>query len=244
MEYVFALVLGYLFGCINPATVIAKIKKVDIRNLGSKNPGASNVFITVGKGYGVIVGICDILKSFIAGQIIFSVTGGNTGAAAVACAMAVFGHNFPFWMKFNGGKGFAPFMGFILFYDWKLFLILVVAIAAIILITDYISIATFSLSALMIFSGAFETKFSLESFPSTLLISSCKRACSFKSLSFSFSISISSFKGIDIFAASETISTAFAIASALSEMIILSAKASFLINSSPDLKAETISVSI
>lgn len=149
MEYVFALVLGYLFGCINPATVIAKIKKVDIRNLGSKNPGASNVFITVGKGYGVIVGICDILKSFIAGHIIFYVTGGNIGAAAVACAMAVFGHNFPFWMKFNGGKGFAPFMGFILFYDWKLFLILVVAVAAIILITDYISIATFSLSALM-----------------------------------------------------------------------------------------------
>ena len=149
MEYVLALITGYLFGCINPATVIAKIKNVDIRHTGSNNPGASNVFITVGKVYGVIVGISDILKSFIAGQIILLITDGNFAAAAIACAMAVFGHNHPFWMRFNGGKGFAPFMGFILFYNWKLFLAFVLIVAAIILITDYISIATFSLSAFM-----------------------------------------------------------------------------------------------
>ena len=64
MEFIIAAIAGYLFGCINPATIIAKIKKVDIRNIGSKNPGASNVFITVGIGYGVLVGILDILKSF------------------------------------------------------------------------------------------------------------------------------------------------------------------------------------
>ena len=149
MEYVLAIIVGYLFGCINPAIIISKIKNVDIKNIGSKNPGASNVFIAVGKVYGVIVGASDILKSFVAGQIIFFITEGNVGAAAIACAMAVCGHNFPFWMHFNGGKGFAPFMGFILFYDWKLFLVFVLIIAAVILITDYISIATFSLSAFM-----------------------------------------------------------------------------------------------
>ena len=151
MEYIFAAIVGYLFGCINPATIIAKIKKVDIRNLGSKNPGASNVFITVGKGYGVLVGLSDILKSFLASQIIFLITGGDFGVSVFAGAMAVFGHNYPFWLKFNGGKGFAPFLGLVLFYDWKLFLIFVVIIAAIILITDYISIATFSLTAFMPF---------------------------------------------------------------------------------------------
>lgn len=149
MEFVMAAIVGYLFGCINPATVIAKIKKVDIRNTGSKNPGASNVFITVGIGYGVIVGICDILKSFSAAQIVFLVTGGNFGASVFAGAMAVFGHNYPFWLKFNGGKGFAPFLGLVLFYNWKLFLIFVAIIAAIIIIIDYISVATFSLTAFM-----------------------------------------------------------------------------------------------
>ena len=151
MEYILAAVVGYLFGCINPATIIAKIKKVDIRNTGSKNPGASNVFITVGKGYGVLVGLSDILKSFIAAQIIFFITGGDFGVSVFAGAMAVFGHNYPFWLKFNGGKGFAPFLGLVLFYDWKLFLAFLVVIAAIILITDYISIATFSLTAFMPF---------------------------------------------------------------------------------------------
>ena len=151
MEYILAAVVGYLFGCINPATLIAKIKKVDIRNTGSKNPGASNVFITVGKGYGVLVGFSDILKSFIAAQIIFLITGGDFGVSVFAGAMSVFGHNYPFWLKFNGGKGFAPFLGLVLFYDWKLFLAFLVVIAAIILITDYISIATFSLTAFMPF---------------------------------------------------------------------------------------------
>ena len=151
MEYILAAVVGYLFGCINPATIIAKIKKVDIRNTGSKNPGASNVFITVGKGYGVLVGLSDILKSFIAAQIIFFITGGDFGVSVFAGAMAVFGHNYPFWLKFNGGKGFAPFLGLVLFYDWKLFLAFLAVIAAIILITDYIAIATFSLTAFMPF---------------------------------------------------------------------------------------------
>ena len=151
MEYILAAVVGYLFGCINPATLIAKIKKVDIRNMGSKNPGASNVFITVGKGYGVLVGLSDILKSFIAAQLMLLITGGDFGVSVFAGAMAVFGHNYPFWLKFNGGKGFAPFLGLVLFYDWKLFLAFLVVIAAIILITDYISIATFSLTAFMPF---------------------------------------------------------------------------------------------
>lgn len=149
MEFIIAAIAGYLFGCINPATIIAKIKKVDIRNIGSKNPGAANVFITVGIGYGVIVGILDILKSFLAAQIVFMLTGGNFGASVFAGAMAVFGHNYPFWLKFNGGKGFAPFMGLILFYDWKLFLVFAVIVVAIILIIDYISVATFSLTAFM-----------------------------------------------------------------------------------------------
>lgn len=148
MIYIVAALCGYLFGCINPACVIAKIKKVDIRNIGSNNPGASNVFITMGAGYGVLVGALDILKSFLSAEIIFLIFEGNLNAAILAGAMAVCGHCFPFWLKFNGGKGFAPFMGLVLFYDWKMFLIYAAIVAAITLITDYISIATFSLSAL------------------------------------------------------------------------------------------------
>lgn len=151
MIYFLGAVVGYLLGCFNPATIIAKIKKVDIKHTGSNNPGASNVFISIGVSYGVLVGVLDILKSFIAAESIFLLSGGNINAAILAGAMAIVGHTFPFWLGFDGGKGFAPFMGLVLFYDWKLFLVFVVYVIAIILITDYIAVATFSLSLFMPF---------------------------------------------------------------------------------------------
>lgn len=151
MIYFIGAVLGYLFGCFSPASIIAKIKNVDIRHIGSKNPGASNVFITIGVSYGVLVGVLDILKSFIPSAVIYLVSDGNLNAAVLAGAFAIVGHCLPFWLKFDGGKGFAPFMGLILFYDWKMFLIFVAAVILIILITDFISVATFTLSLFMPF---------------------------------------------------------------------------------------------
>ena len=149
MNYVFGAVIGYLLGCINMAGIIAKKRGINIKAVGSNNAGASNVFISVGKLYGIFVGACDILKSFSAAYLTFILFEGNKEAALLAGAMAVVGHNFPFWMHFNGGKGLAPFMGIVLFYDWKVFLIFAVVIAAATLITDFIVIGTFSVTALM-----------------------------------------------------------------------------------------------
>ncbi len=149
MEYIVGAVIGYLFGCINTANIIAKSRGINIKAVGSNNAGASNVFISVGKLYGVAVGILDILKAFCAAEISFLIFSGNKDAAVLAGVTAVVGHIFPFWMKFSGGKGLAPFMGTVLFYDWKLFLIFVVFIAAIILITDYISIGALCVTAFM-----------------------------------------------------------------------------------------------
>ena len=149
MDYIFGAIIGYFFGCINMAGIIAKKRGINIKAVGSKNAGASNVFISVGKLYGIFVGACDVLKSFFAAYLTFVLFGGNKEAALVAGAMAVLGHNFPFWMHFNGGKGLAPFMGLVLFYDWRVFLVFVVVIAAATLITDFIVIGTFSVTVLM-----------------------------------------------------------------------------------------------
>ncbi len=149
MAYIFGAIIGYLFGCVNMAYFIAKSKGIDIKKVGSNNPGASNVFISVSKAAGVAVGACDILKSFFAAELTFLLFSGNFEAAIIAGAAAVIGHDFPFWMKFKGGKGLAPFMGVILFYDWRIFLAFVVIITAIILITDYIVIGTFTVTAFM-----------------------------------------------------------------------------------------------
>lgn len=149
MAYIAAVILGYFFGCINMANIISKSRGIDIKKVGSNNAGASNVFISVGKIYGIMVGAFDILKSYFAALIIYYIFSQNIAAGIIAGAMAVIGHIFPFWMKFNGGKGLAPFMGLVLFYDWKLFVAFALIIVAITLITDFIGIGALTVTAIL-----------------------------------------------------------------------------------------------
>lgn len=137
-----AILIGYLFGCFNIAFIISKIKKIDLRNTGSKNLGASNTFISIGKGLGVLVGVCDIFKCTIAiilAKLIFPEIDFLPYIAGVACIM---GHMFPFYLKFKGGKGFASFVGMTLGINWKFFIVIGICIILITLITKYIVLAT------------------------------------------------------------------------------------------------------
>ncbi len=149
MEYAIAAIIGYLLGCINMAWLISKSKGIDIKSVGSNNAGASNVFISVGKPQGVAVGAFDILKGFCAAEFISLVFPENADAAVLAGAMAVIGHIYPFWMKFSGGKGLAPFMGLVLFVDWRIFFALGAVIIALTLATDFISIGTLAVITIM-----------------------------------------------------------------------------------------------
>ena len=149
MEYIIGVLIGYFFGSINMANIFSKKRGIDIKKVGSNNAGASNVFISVGKIYGIIVGAFDIFKSFAAALIVYLIFSQNFTAGVIAGTMAIIGHIFPFWMKFNGGKGLAPFMGMVLFYDWKLFIFFGILIIAITLITDYIGISALTITALI-----------------------------------------------------------------------------------------------
>ncbi len=158
MIYIVGIIMGYFIGSISMAYIISKSKGIDIKKIGTNNAGASNVFAFVGKAEGVAVGAFDILKAFFVAEFIYLLSGGNFTAGAIAGVAAVVGHIFPFWMKFNGGKGFAPFLGTVLFVDWKLFLIFAIIIVAITLITSYIVLATFTLTAAMPFYEFFIDK--------------------------------------------------------------------------------------
>lgn len=142
MPFAVAILMGYLLGCFNLAFIISKVKKVDLQNTGSKNLGASNTFITVGKGLGVLVGACDIFKCtlvVILARLIFPDIDYLPYIAGVACVM---GHMFPFYLKFKGGKGFASFLGMSLGIHWKYFIVIGICIILITLITKYIVLAT------------------------------------------------------------------------------------------------------
>ena len=142
MEVVLSVLIGYLFGCVNMSYIIGRIKGFDIREKGSNNAGASNAVVTMGFKAGIVVGVWDILKAFLAAETAKYLFPNLTVSFILAGAGAVFGHIFPFWMGFRGGKGLASLLGLTLATDWRVFLICGVAIIVVTLITDYIAVGT------------------------------------------------------------------------------------------------------
>lgn len=103
--------VGFLIGSINPATLLAKARGVNIRLVGSGNPGATNTARALGKWAGVLVGVLDVLKGLVP-ALIFSVWGPAT--AGVAGLFAVLGHIFSPFLRGKGGKGVATTLGAVL----------------------------------------------------------------------------------------------------------------------------------
>lgn len=135
-------IIGYLFGCLNPAYAIGLLKGYDIRTQGSGNAGASNVVILVGKGAGLFVALFDIFKAAVSWKLaehLFPLLAFAGPLAGVACIM---GHMFPVTMHFHGGKGLACLGGVVLAYDPKALLVLLCVALAISVITNYLAITT------------------------------------------------------------------------------------------------------
>ena len=142
MKYILVIALGYLLGCSNMAKYIAAMKKVDLSAGGSGNPGASNAVILMGWGAGVLVAIHDIGKAALAVILARLMFPGAPLIGATAGVAAVLGHIFPFWMKFKGGKGFASYLGMTIALNWKFAIVVLLLVAVVTLITDYIVAAT------------------------------------------------------------------------------------------------------
>lgn len=138
LYYLIIALMGYLFGCSNLAFFLGKARGFDIRNHGSNNAGASNATVTMGLKIGFVVGLHDVAKSFAAAFLAAMLFPTVPAAAAVAGVAAVLGHIFPFYLRFQGGKGFASFLGLTLALDWKFFLAIILIVACITFISDYI----------------------------------------------------------------------------------------------------------
>ena len=142
MNYVIAILVGYLLGCINPAYLIAKAKGFDIRTRGSLSAGASNAKITMGWPYFFIVLAYDLLKSVIAVLVIRHCFPETPSAAILAGTAAVYGHVFPFYLGFKGGKGYASFIGLMLAVDFRLAVIVILVGLLLAFLSNWIVAAT------------------------------------------------------------------------------------------------------
>jgi glycerol-3-phosphate acyltransferase PlsY len=110
-QLLIAAAVGFLVGSVNPATIVAKARGVNLRDIGSGNPGATNTARALGKRTGVIVGVLDVLKGLVP-ALAFSVWG--PGAAGTAGLFAVLGHIFSPFLRGKGGKGTATTLGAVL----------------------------------------------------------------------------------------------------------------------------------
>ena len=149
------LLIGYGFGCIQTAYIVGKVvKNIDVRDYGSGNAGMTNVLRVVGRKAGMLVFVCDVLKAlaaFVVCSLIFS-GGGSFFPASLPLEPGLYaglgvllGHNFPFFLKFRGGKGIASSLGIMLALDWRAALVVYVVGAGIIAATRYISLCSLTM---------------------------------------------------------------------------------------------------
>ena len=126
MNAILSLGLGYLMGCISPAALLSKLKHVNLKEEGTKNLGATNTALVLGRASGIFVMIFDILKSFCAAKLAKALFPQLAVAGMIACIGTILGHCFPVFLHFQGGKGLAAFGGMVLAYNPWFFVSIVI----------------------------------------------------------------------------------------------------------------------
>lgn len=144
----FAALVGYLLGSLPFAIIISKVFGLaDPRSFGSGNPGATNVLRTGNKGAAALTLVGDIFKGYVAVILATQLQPEQPEIAAIAGLAAFFGHLFPVFLKFKGGKGVATALGVMAGFSGGLALICVVVWLVVAWTTRYSSLAALMAAA-------------------------------------------------------------------------------------------------
>jgi acyl phosphate:glycerol-3-phosphate acyltransferase len=142
--------LGYLFGNIQTAYFLGKwTRKIDIRDYGTTNAGASNITITLGLGYGIVTFLVDAAKGFLAVFLVQYYWTTEPTMALLAGIFAILGHIYPFCLGFRGGKGVATLYGVLLAADWRIGLLAFGIQSVITLVSNYVAVGSIAVFILL-----------------------------------------------------------------------------------------------
>ena len=149
LERLICILIGYVFGLFQTSYIIGKIHKTDIREHGSGNAGTTNALRTFGKKAGAMTLLGDCLKcvfAIVAVRLIFKEKSADILPllSIYAAAGCVLGHNFPVTLGFRGGKGIAASVGFLIAFDWRLFVLCAIVFFVLFLGTHYVSLCSLS----------------------------------------------------------------------------------------------------
>ena len=141
--------LAYLLGSIPSAVWYGKaFYKIDVREHGSKNAGATNTLRVLGNKAGFIVLFFDLLKGFVATELAYIAVGDSTDVLLLFKlkmlfgVIAVLGHVYPVFAQFRGGKGIATLLGLAIALDYRIAGICVLLFVTIVWLTRFISVGS------------------------------------------------------------------------------------------------------
>jgi len=163
-SYIITAVAAYLLGSVPTGFLVGKAKGVDIRTVGSKNMGATNVFRTVGKRLGILVLLVDALKGWAAVALVSKIAPHFLSQSApedylkiTGGICAILGHNYTCWLKFKGGKGIATTAGVMAaLVPWAFVIVLLIFIV-VFAATRYVSVGSITGAAALPFATWFTT---------------------------------------------------------------------------------------
>ena len=156
LKYLSVIVVGYLLGSVPMAIPVSRLLfNKDVREEGSNNAGTTNMARVYGMGAGAFTLVGDILKTVLAiwfGRILL----GEPGHFCAGVA-ALFGHCWPVFYEFRGGKGISAGAVIALFISWKLLAILAVVFLLGAFISKKVSLGSVLAAAAMIIAVFFVT---------------------------------------------------------------------------------------
>jgi len=141
--------IGYVFGLFQTGYIYGELKGTDIRQHGSGNAGATNALRTLGWKAGLITLLGDCFKCVFAVLLVRALFAGrypdeNMGVllGMYAALGVILGHNFPFYLKFKGGKGILVGATMIAVFDWRVFCVAIAAFIVLVAITKWVSLGS------------------------------------------------------------------------------------------------------
>lgn len=135
-------ILGYLFGSISSAVIVSKLFRLDDpRDVGSGNPGATNVLRSGNKFAAALTLLGDVLKGVVP-VLLAQQFGASVAIIALVAIAAFMGHLFPIFFGFKGGKGVATAIGVFAVLSWKLLAVFCVSWGLVAYLTRYSSLAS------------------------------------------------------------------------------------------------------
>jgi len=144
LTLIIPVLLAYLLGSVSGSLLLGRLRKVDIRTMGSGNAGGTNAFRTQGFTFALGVVLIDIGKAVLATAWLPALAGAGDARLATLCCgfAAVVGHCFPAWHGFRGGKGAATAVGAMAVIQPWLLLPMIGTWVVVLVASGYVGLAT------------------------------------------------------------------------------------------------------